>query len=93
MVYDICNQKTYDDIETFWLGEVEKYAEKGVTLLLLGNKLDQAAENREVHEKMAETLAHRVKGKMLSYEVSAKDNNNVTEAFETTCRELMRLKE
>jgi hypothetical protein len=55
--------------------------------------LDQAAEDREVHEKMAETLAHRVKGKMLSYEVSAKDNNNVTEAFETTCRELMRLKE
>jgi hypothetical protein len=42
---------------------------------------------------MADTLSHRVKGKMLSYEVSAKDNNNVTEAFETTCRELMRLKE
>jgi GTPase SAR1 family protein len=32
MVYDLCNQKTYDDIETFWLGEVEKFAEKGVTL-------------------------------------------------------------
>jgi len=39
-VYDITNLPSFEDIERFWLNEVESYAEKDVELLLLGNKSD-----------------------------------------------------
>ena len=40
LVYDITNLPSFEDIERFWLNEVESYAEKDVELLLLGNKSD-----------------------------------------------------
>lgn len=40
MVYDITSSSSFEDIERFWLNEVESYAEKDVELLLLGNKSD-----------------------------------------------------
>lgn len=42
LVYDITNSASFEDIERFWLNEVESYAEKDVELLLLGNKSDLA---------------------------------------------------
>ena len=40
MVYDTTNPSSFDDIERFWINEVESYAEKNVELLLIGNKCD-----------------------------------------------------
>jgi len=40
LVYDVTNQKSFDDIDSFWIREVESYAEKNVELLLIGNKSD-----------------------------------------------------
>ena len=40
LVYDVANQKSFDDIDAFWVREVESYADKNVELLLVGNKSD-----------------------------------------------------
>lgn len=40
LVYDVTNPSTFDDIDKFWINEVESYAEKSVDLLLIGNKSD-----------------------------------------------------
>lgn len=40
MVYDVTNQASFDDVDKFWINEVESYAEKNVELLLIGNKSD-----------------------------------------------------
>lgn len=40
IVYDVTNSNSFDDIEKFWISEVESYAEKNVELLLIGNKKD-----------------------------------------------------
>lgn len=40
MVYDVTNQSSFEDIDKFWINEVESYAEKNVELLLIGNKSD-----------------------------------------------------
>lgn len=40
IVYDTTDTKTFNEIETFWLNEVESYADKNVELLLIGNKCD-----------------------------------------------------
>jgi Ras-related protein Rab-1A len=39
-VYDVSNKGSFDDIDKFWINEVESYAEKNVELLLVGNKSD-----------------------------------------------------
>lgn len=41
LVYDTTNQGSFDNINKFWINEVESYAEKDVELLLIGNKSDQ----------------------------------------------------
>ena len=33
-------KQSFEDIEKYWLNEVESYAEKEVTLMLIGNKSD-----------------------------------------------------
>jgi Ras-related protein Rab-1A len=40
LVYDITDGQSYQDIDKFWLQEVENYAEKDVELYLIGNKSD-----------------------------------------------------
>lgn len=52
MVYDTTSQASFEDIEKYWINEVEQYAEKNVTLMLLGNKCD-LTEERQVDKEMA----------------------------------------
>lgn len=40
MVYDVTNSNSFEDVDKFWINEVESYAEKNVELLLIGNKSD-----------------------------------------------------
>lgn len=39
VVFDITNQKTFESLDT-WLGEIDKYADKDIVLMLVGNKSD-----------------------------------------------------
>jgi Ras-related protein Rab-1A len=40
LVYDLTKKKSFEEIDKFWINEVESYAEKNVELLLIGNKSD-----------------------------------------------------
>lgn len=40
LVYDVTNPGSFDDVDKFWINEVESYADKSVDLLLVGNKSD-----------------------------------------------------
>jgi GTPase SAR1 family protein len=40
LVYDLTDKQSFNDIENFWLTEVDKYGEKDALLILVGNKSD-----------------------------------------------------
>ena len=40
--------KTLEDIEEYWLGEVNRYGEKDVIIYVVGNKIDKVEEREEV---------------------------------------------
>lgn len=40
ITYDTTSEQSFEDVNGYWLNEVESYAEKDVDLLLLGNKSD-----------------------------------------------------
>lgn len=46
IVYDVLNKQSFQDVDNFWLTEIEKYGEPNVEIYLLGNKLD--CEPREI---------------------------------------------
>lgn len=47
IAYDVKVKKTLEDIETFWLGEVQKYGDKDVKIMVLGNKFDMLDEEEK----------------------------------------------
>lgn len=40
LVYDVGSMSSFEDIDRFWINEVDSFAEKNVELVLLGNKSD-----------------------------------------------------
>jgi len=77
-VYDLTNEKSFENLENYWLKEIKTHAPSNAVLLLVGNKADLEAERRVDFER-AERLAKRI-GVSL-YEVSAKTGINCDEAF------------
>ncbi|XP_024408985.1 ras-related protein Rab-26 isoform X4 [Desmodus rotundus] len=58
LLYDVTNKASFDNIQA-WLAEIREYAQHGVVLMLLGNKVDSAQERvvkREDGEKLAKQL-------------------------------------
>ena len=47
-------KSSFEDIEKFWINEVESYAEKNVDLLMLGNKCD--VDKKAVESQRAEVF-------------------------------------
>ncbi|KAL4462047.1 hypothetical protein ABPG74_000892 [Tetrahymena malaccensis] len=90
LVYDITNSTSFEDIERFWLNEVESYAEKDVELLLLGNKSD-LSDQRQVETNMVSEYAE--KKHMDFYETSAKTSDQIEQAFLAISKRLMSKKD
>ena len=79
IAYDITKLETFTHVQQ-WLQDVIKYAGSNLLCLLIGNKKDLAAENRQVALDEAQKLASH--HNMLDVlETSAKDATNVHEAF------------
>lgn len=57
VVFDITNPKTFESLDT-WLGEISKYADKEIVLMLVGNKSDMAR-TRAVDYNTANKYASR----------------------------------
>ncbi|XP_021232556.1 ras-related protein Rab-44 isoform X1 [Numida meleagris] len=84
LMYDVTSQYSFADVR-YWLSCIQEGAEDGVTVLLLGNKIDCAAE-RQVPTQEGERLAQE--HQLLFYECSAASGHNVTESIISLVRAL-----
>ncbi|XP_019947902.1 ras-related protein Rab-19-like [Paralichthys olivaceus] len=86
IAYDITRRSTFDSV-THWIKEVELYGANNVVLVLIGNKCDME-EERQVQFEDACNLA-KERGILAALETSAKESQNVAEAFMMMARELL----
>merc|ERR1712150_221296 len=89
IVYDTTCESSYEEIEDYWLKEVQNYGDPGVELLLIGNKSDDVS-NRQVEYQRGHNLAE--KNNAMFFETSAKMGDNVNNAFVGMARNLMEKK-
>jgi len=87
MVFDVTDSSSFDHVEE-WLADVDKHAEKDPVKLLVGNKAD-LVEMRQVDEEVAQKFAEEHNIQFV--ETSAKTATNVSTAFLSITKELMRL--
>lgn len=77
MVYDITDKESFEAVKT-WVNEIKKYSQPDVIKLLVGNKSD-LEDKREVTELEGRQLSEILGMDFL--ETSAKDRDNIEEAF------------
>mmetsp|Transcript_19824 Transcript_19824/g.28510 ORF Transcript_19824/g.28510 Transcript_19824/m.28510 type:complete len:205 (+) Transcript_19824:121-735(+) len=78
LVYDVTDRDTFDNIKN-WVMEIKEYADPKVQILLVGNKCDCEADRAVSYEEGA-ALAASIRTNF--FEVSAKENIRVAEAYE-----------
>ncbi|XP_077996973.1 ras-related protein Rab-8A-like [Glandiceps talaboti] len=84
LVYDITNEKSFDNIKN-WIRNIEEHAAADVEKMILGNKCDME-DRRQVSKERGEALAIEYGIKFM--ETSAKLSINVEEAFNTLARDI-----
>merc|ERR1711907_545291 len=82
LVYDVTDDKSYNNIRT-WMRNIEQHANEQVVKILLGNKCDMPDKKMVTYEQGAD-LAKEFS--IQFYETSAKTNVNVEEAFTAIAR-------
>uniref|UniRef100_A0A8D0D3K3 Ras-related protein Rab-19 n=1 Tax=Sander lucioperca TaxID=283035 RepID=A0A8D0D3K3_SANLU len=86
IAYDITRRPTFDSV-AHWIKEVELYGATNIVLVLIGNKCDLEQERQVPFEKAC-NLA-KESDVLAALETSAKESQNVEEAFTLMARELM----
>lgn len=84
LVYDITNEKSFDNIKN-WIRNIEENASANVEKMLLGNKCE-LEDKRQVSRERGEQLAIEYGIKFM--ETSAKNSINVEDAFFTLARDI-----
>lgn len=84
LVYDITNEKSFDNIRN-WVRNIEEHASSDVERMIIGNKCDMN-DRRKVSKERGAELALEYNVKFL--ETSAKASINVEEAFITLARDI-----
>ena len=85
LIYDVTNRDSFKNLES-WLIEIEKNASENVLKILIGNKND-LVDDKEIKTEEGQAFANR--NGMQFIETSAKENTNVTEAFECLAKLMM----
>lgn len=84
LIYDVTNKKTFDNIDK-WRNEIREKSDKGITLMMIGNKTDlkdKIAVTSEMGMEKAKIF------EMPLMETSALDASNVKGAFELIMKEI-----
>ena len=76
IIFDVGNKDTFNKVK-YWLKETNNYAPKDIVFCILGNKTDVPSAN-QINISEVKNLY----GDKLCYDVSAKDGNNISLAFE-----------
>lgn len=84
LVYDITNEKSFDNIRN-WIRNIEEHASSDVEKMIIGNKCDMN-DRRKVSKERGAELALEYNVKFL--ETSAKASINVEESFITLARDI-----
>ena len=85
LIYDVSNQKTFDNMKK-WLTQIKEEAPSKICILLIANKID--LEERVVSKEEGEALAKSYN--LNIFESSAKDNINVDEAFQDVIESIVK---
>ncbi|KAJ8008791.1 hypothetical protein DPEC_G00082090 [Dallia pectoralis] len=86
IAYDITRRSTFDSVPQ-WIREVELFGAANVVLCLIGNKRDLESDRRVLFQEACCMAEER--GILAALETSAKENQNVDEAFMMMARELL----
>ncbi|KAJ5072769.1 small gtp binding protein rab8 [Anaeramoeba ignava] len=78
LVYDITNQNSFNNIKTRWIEDIKKNLNKTLQMILIGNKND-LEEKRIISKEKGKEFADKLQ--IPFYEVSAKNNINIDDAF------------
>lgn len=84
VVYDVTDQDSFNNVKQ-WFQEIDRYAREGVSKLLVGNKSDLESK-KVVNTNTAKEFAESMNIPFL--ETSAKDSQNVEEAFFAMARQI-----
>jgi Ras-related protein Rab-1A len=84
VVYDVTNRESYNNVKQ-WMQEIDRYGNKKVNLLIVGNKCDLTAD-KVVDYTTAKEYVDQLG--ITFMEVSAKNATNVEKAFVTMAAEI-----
>jgi Ras-related protein Rab-11A len=87
LVYDTTIQSTYKNIETKWLADFQKYTERKLAYVLIGNKTD-LKNSKVVSTEEGRILAEKIKASDF-IETSAKYGDNVENAFKKLVNQVL----
>jgi len=85
LVYDITNPKSFDNI-TKWIKNITDFASDDVERILLANKCDME-EKRMISTARGHEIA--TQNNIKFYETSAKNDQNISEAFITLAKDIL----
>lgn len=87
IVYDTTRQSTYQNIETKWLTDFQKYTERDPAYVLIGNKTD-LKDSKSVSTEDGKILAEKIRASDF-VETSAKYGDNVENAFKKLVNQVL----
>ena len=76
LIYDVTNTKSYENIKK-WINEIKEEISENVTIILIGNKIDNEAE-RKISKEEGEKLANDFHVQF--FETSAKTGEGINES-------------
>lgn len=82
LVYDVCDEKSFNNIRS-WYSNVQQHASENVVLILVGNKSDMV-DKRVISTEQGQALADELGIPFI--EASAKTTDNVEETFFSLAR-------
>ena len=85
-VYDITNEKTFEEIKNYWYNETKENVEEDVIYCLVGNKND-LYEEEKVSEKEAQEYADQINAIFKS--TSALSNTGIPNLFDNVVRKIL----
>ncbi len=85
LLYDITNQKTFDNVKN-WINQIKEEVTDKVCIILVGNKID-AEEKRVVTTEQGEKMGQDFG--LMFFECSAKTGENITLAFDEIIKKIV----